>query len=246
MKNAILTNISSEGIINTRDKIICFIFFNNLENRFTKLFTREKDTNQPKKKEEYIMKKLSKLTIFLIPIGIAVNVVGGQLAILLKLPLFLDSIGTIVVGAVCGGLPGALVGLGCGLINAISLPTLLPYTIIGIIFGFVASFFAKKKMFTAFWKAPINGVIFAIIATCLAVPITATLYGGFVGTGASVIVTTLMAAGWGVLPATFVSELSSELMDKLTCLIIIFFILKAMPARLLVKLPNGKYFVKED
>ena len=74
--------------------------------------------------------KFTKLTIFLIPIGIAVNVVGGQLAVLLKLPLFLDSIGTFVVGALCGWAPGLLVGLGCGLINAISLPTLLPYTIV--------------------------------------------------------------------------------------------------------------------
>lgn len=36
------------------------------------------------------MKKWNKLTIFLIPIGIAVNVVGGQLALMLKLPVFLD------------------------------------------------------------------------------------------------------------------------------------------------------------
>lgn len=190
--------------------------------------------------------KMNKLTIFLIPIGIAVNVVGGQLAILLKLPLFLDSIGTFVIGAVCGGVPGALVGLGCGLINAISLPTLLPYTIIGVLFGFLASFLAKKNMFSSLWKAVVNGVLVALIATGIAVPITATLYGGFVGTGASVIVTTLMASGFGVLPATFVSELASEGMDKLTCLIIIFFVLKAMPARFLVKLPNGKYFIKEE
>ena len=60
------------------------------------------------------------------------------------------------------------------------------------------------------------------------------------------IVTTLMAAGWDVIPATFVSELSSELMDKLVCLIIIFFVLKSMPARFVVKLPNGKYFLKEE
>ncbi|MDO4602174.1 MAG: hypothetical protein Q4B37_07890 [Eubacteriales bacterium] len=192
------------------------------------------------------MKKIDKLTIFLIPIGIAINVVGGQLAILLKLPLFLDSIGTFVVGALCGGIPGALVGLGCGLINAISLPTLLPYTIIGVLFGILASFFAKKNMFSSFWKAIINGIVIAIIGTCIAVPITAIIYGGFVGTGASVIVTTLMAAGWDVIPATFVSELSSELMDKLVCLIIIFFVLKSMPARFVVKLPNGKYFLKEE
>lgn len=192
------------------------------------------------------MKKNDKLTIFLIPIGIAINVVGGQLAILLKLPLFLDSIGTFVVGALCGGIPGALVGLGCGLINAISLPTLLPYTIISVLFGALASFLAKKNMFSSFWKAIINGIVVAVISTCIAVPITATIYGGFVGTGASVIVTTLMAAGWDVMPATFVSELSTEMMDKLVCLIIIFFVLKSMPARFVVKLPNGKYFLKEE
>lgn len=192
------------------------------------------------------MKKFNKLTIFLIPIGIAVNVVGGQLAVLLKLPVFLDSIGTIVVGALCGPVPGVLVGLGCGLINAISLPTLLPYTVIGMLFGVIGSFLAKKNMFNKIWKALINGVCIALVSTCIAVPITATLYGGFVGTGASGIAAALMAAGWGVVPATFVSELSSEMMDKIICLIIIFFVLKAIPARLVVKLPNGKCFVKEN
>jgi energy-coupling factor transport system substrate-specific component len=192
------------------------------------------------------MKNLNKLTIFLIPIGIAINVVGGQLALLLKLPVFLDCIGTIVVGALCGTWPGVLVGLGCGLINSISAPNLLPYTVIGMLFGFIGNLLAKKNMFDKIWKAPINGVCIALVSTCIAVPITATLYGGFVGTGASGIVAALMAAGWGVVPATFVSELSAELMDKLVCLIVIFFVLKAMPARLVVKLPNGKYFVNEE
>ena len=51
------------------------------------------------------MKKWNKLTVFLIPIGIAVNVVGGQLALMLKLPVFLDSIGTFVIAALCGIVP---------------------------------------------------------------------------------------------------------------------------------------------
>ncbi|RRD95868.1 hypothetical protein EII17_01990 [Clostridiales bacterium COT073_COT-073] len=191
-------------------------------------------------------KNFTKLTIFLIPIGIAVNVVGGQLAVLLKLPVFLDAIGTFVVGALCGWAPGVIVGLGCGLINAISLPTLLPYTIIGMLFGVLGNFLAKKGMFSAFWKAIVNGLGVAFISTCMAVPITAILYGGFVGTGASVIVTTLMTAGWGVLPATFVSELSTELMDKIISMIVVFLVLKAIPARFVVKLPNGKYFLKEE
>ena len=40
------------------------------------------------------------LTILLIPIGVAVNVVGGNLASLLKLPMYLDTIGTIFTGII--------------------------------------------------------------------------------------------------------------------------------------------------
>lgn len=192
------------------------------------------------------MKKLDKLTIFLIPIGIAVNFVGGQLAVLLKLPLYLDAIGTIIVGALCGGIPGAIVGLGSNLINAISLPTLLPYGIINITFGILAGFLSKKGMFKTLPKSIVCGLIYGTIGCCMAVPITVLLYGGFVGTGASVIVTTLMAAGWNVVPATFVSELSTELMDKITSLVICFLIIKSMPLRFLVKLQLGKNYIKED
>ena len=56
-------------------------------------------------------KKMDKLALFLIPIGVAVNFVGGQIAGNLGFPVYLDSIGTISVGALCGGFPGALVGL---------------------------------------------------------------------------------------------------------------------------------------
>lgn len=89
------------------------------------------------------MKKWNKLTIFLIPIGIAVNVVGGQLAIMLKLPVYLDSIGTLVVGALCGILPGIIVAVGTQLINAITLPTVLAYTEIGVLFAIPCKLFCK-------------------------------------------------------------------------------------------------------
>ena len=56
-------------------------------------------------------KKLDQLVLFLIPIGVAVNFVGGQIAILLRLPVYLDCIGTVVVGALCGVWPGILVGV---------------------------------------------------------------------------------------------------------------------------------------
>jgi hypothetical protein len=56
-------------------------------------------------------------TIVLMPIAIAINIVLGQtVATALKIPLYLDSIGTILVGALAGPIPGALTGLLANLI----------------------------------------------------------------------------------------------------------------------------------
>ena len=188
------------------------------------------------------MKKWNKLTIFLIPIGIAVNVVGGQLALMLKLPVFLDSIGTFVVAALCGIVPGLIVAVGTQLINAI---TVLAFIEISMLFAVESYFFAKWKIYKSPVKSALCGVVVAVIDACLAVPTTAFLLGGFAGTGASTIVAALMAAGWGVFPATFVSEIASETMDKVVCMIIIFIVLKAIPDRLKVKLPNARFFIKD-
>lgn len=191
------------------------------------------------------MKKWNKLTIFLIPIGIAVNVVGGQLALMLKLPVFLDSIGTFVVAALTGIGPGLIVAIGTQLINAITTPTVLAFIEIGMLFAVESYFFAKWGIYKSLPKTAVCGVLVAIIDACLSVPTTAFLLGGFAGTGATTIAASLMAAGWGVFPATFVSEIVSETTDKVVSLIIIFFVLKAIPDRLKVKLPNARFFINE-
>ena len=83
------------------------------------------------------MKNSFKLTVFLIPIGIAVNFIGGQIVLLLKLPLYLDSIGTIVVGALCGGIPGVVVGAITNLTISITNPTTLAYIWLSIYTGYL-------------------------------------------------------------------------------------------------------------
>jgi len=51
-------------------------------------------------------------TIVLMPVAIAINIIlGAAVANALKIPIYLDSIGTILVGALAGPIPGALTGL---------------------------------------------------------------------------------------------------------------------------------------
>src|SRR6266508_5544386 len=66
------------------------------------------------------------MTWVLIPVAIAINIAIGQIVVLLKLPVYLDSIGTVRVGILCGPWAGALTGALAntiwGLFNPDSLP----------------------------------------------------------------------------------------------------------------------------
>jgi len=51
-------------------------------------------------------------TLVLMPIAIAINIVLGQtIASVLKIPIYLDSIGTVLVGVLAGPIPGLVTGL---------------------------------------------------------------------------------------------------------------------------------------
>ena len=56
-------------------------------------------------------KDFTLMAILLMPVGVAINIVGGQLVNFLKLPLHLDAIGTILVACIAGPWVGALTGI---------------------------------------------------------------------------------------------------------------------------------------
>ena len=54
---------------------------------------------------------LSTAVLSLMAVAIAINIVVGSLTVVLRLPLYLDSVGTVLVGALAGPWAGALTGL---------------------------------------------------------------------------------------------------------------------------------------
>jgi len=192
------------------------------------------------------MKKSYKLTVFLIPIGIAVNFIGGQIILLLKLPLYLDSVGTIVVGALCGGIPGAIVGAISNALNAITNPTTLAYIWLNILFGLLAGFLAKKGVFRSLWKTMVASIGFALIGGGIGSTITILMFGGLGAGTTGAITGMLMTMGFSVQAGAFISELFADLLDKIPTMIIVYFILKSIPVRTLVKLPQGNLFIQQN
>ena len=70
--------------------------------------------------------QFSMMVILLIPIAIAINVVGGTLGSALHLPVDLDMIGVILVGFLTGPIPACITGVLTNLINGIFDPSWIP------------------------------------------------------------------------------------------------------------------------
>jgi hypothetical protein len=84
-------------------------------------------------------------TIVLMPVAIAINIILGQtVAAALKIPVYLDSIGTILVGALAGPIPGALTGMLANLLWTYVLPPpfhsdfAAPFAITAVLIGLLA------------------------------------------------------------------------------------------------------------
>lgn len=186
-----------------------------------------------------LMRSYGRLTIFLIPIGVAINFVGGQIALLLKLPIYLDSIGTILVGAICGGLPGALVGLLSNAIISITSPPTFAFAILNIAFGLLAGYFGRLGVFRVWWKTLLSSLAFAFIGGFFGALITIWVFGGLAVGGGAIVVGALTAMGLDLNTANFVAQIPMDILDKVPTVLIVYAIIKGIPKRLLVKLPLG-------
>jgi len=102
-----------------------------------------------------IARQFDTRTIVLMPIAIAINIVLGQtVGAALKIPVYLDSIGTILVGVLAGPIPGALTGLLANLIWTFVLagtpfgqPYAWPYAIVAAEIGLLAGIFGYFGFF---------------------------------------------------------------------------------------------------
>jgi energy-coupling factor transport system substrate-specific component len=89
-------------------------------------------------------------TLVLMPIAIAFNIILGQaVGAALKIPVYLDSIGTILVGALAGPIPGALTGILSNVLWSYVVPPPFHSDIAGafatvaMVIGLMAGFFAR-------------------------------------------------------------------------------------------------------
>lgn len=181
------------------------------------------------------------ITWVMIPVAIAINIAIGQLIILLKIPIYLDSIGTVLVGVLAGPWAGALTGLLSNLIwgffgNVIY----APFAGVAAVVGILAGLFAELKWFRSWWKAILAGAITGLVAAILSAPISAYVFGGVTGSGTDVLVAAFRQAGLDVVGASMAQGVASDPLDKAISFFIVYLILLALPFRFLARFPRSE------
>lgn len=198
------------------------------------------------KKKYSIKEDFSMLAILIIPVGVAVNFVGAQIAAVLKLPMYLDTIGTIFASMLCGPWVGATTGLLTNVVTGIANPVNFAFIPINIIVGLLVGFLARAGMYNNWWKSLISTIIMGIVSVITEAPIVVLVYGGVTGNGTSLITATAMAAGANIWAAVIGTEGIFTLLDRIISVVISILVTKVIPARTLVKFGCGSNYIKES
>ena len=179
--------------------------------------------------------KLSTASLVLIPACIGINYLGKLFASVLKLPLWLDSIGTCIGGALGGPIIGAICGAANNLIygfttgDSITLVYALTSLGIGLAVGIMARLGNMEKISGAL----ITSVIAGLVAVCISTPLKAIFWGGTTGTvwGDAVFAAT-QASNMPVLLGSFLDEVVVDVPDKIITILVVYAILKGLPKKL--------------
>jgi energy-coupling factor transport system substrate-specific component len=183
------------------------------------------------------MTKTSRFTtavLVLIPVVVGINYAGKFFAEFLKLPLWLDSIGTILAsilaGPVVGGLSGAINNIIYGLTAG---PIYFVYALTSIGIGVAAGLLYKAKMFENAFRALLSGLIIALVATIISVPLNVIFWEGQAGNiWGDALFAFLMSKNVGIWLSSFFDELVVDLVDKVLSVFIAFGIFKVLPKTL--------------
>jgi len=179
-----------------------------------------------------LKKDFSTLTLALMAVAIVLNIALGQVVSLLKLPIFLDSIGTVLVALLAGPWAAALTGLLSNLIwGLISDPIAVAFAPVALVIGLAAGLCARYGLFRTWWQAILSGVIITIALSIIAIPIRTYMFGGVTGSGTDFLVAYLLATGKGLFGAVLISVITDNLIDKVASALLARGIVKGLPKR---------------
>lgn len=177
-------------------------------------------------------------TLTLMSAAIAINMVLGQVASMLKLPIFLDSIGTLIVALLAGPLAALVAGLTTNLIwGLISSPVAAAFAPVAAIIGLVGGLCARAGGFRSLPRVVLSCLLITVAVVIVATPIRTYLFGGATGSGADFVVAYMNMLGSNLLESVALTVFGTNLADKLISALIAWFVVRGLSERIRTQFP---------
>ncbi|PLR77427.1 ECF transporter S component [Bacillus sp. V3-13] len=175
--------------------------------------------------------RFSTAALVLIPTAVGINYIGKLFAGLLKLPLWLDSIGTVLASMLAGPIIGALAGAINNIIYGLTLdPISFVYAISSIAIGLAVGILFYKGLITSWSQAAVAGLIVGLVATVISTPINVGFWGGQTGNvWGDALYAVILAKTDSIWLASFLDELVVDVPDKLMVVLISYGIFRGLP-----------------
>ena len=177
-----------------------------------------------------MIKKQNTTTLLLCLAGIALNLILNVIVKAFKLPIYLDTVGTVAVAAMGGYLPGVVVGIITNLIKCVFDQSSIYYGVLNELIAVCTAYMVHRDWFRKLWGKIVAVVIFTMIGGGIGSGITWFLEGvSFDGEELRAIL-----YGTGYFSNTVSHMLSGiilDLPDKVITVLLATVVIKAVPER---------------
>ncbi|SJZ65124.1 ECF transporter S component [Garciella nitratireducens] len=184
------------------------------------------------------MKRNKTLCMTMVAVGTIINMIGSFLAMQLKLPIYLDNIGTVIIAMLLGNFYSICCIVVGSIVNGIFDPFAIYYMPSGILIALMASYVFHSKKWgkrNLFLKA----LIVTIPSTIVASMITTYLFGGITSSGSTYVIQILNKMGLDLITSSFLVQVVTDYVDRVVILFLGITIVKRMPRDILMKVEES-------
>jgi len=168
--------------------------------------------------------------------GVGVNLLGSYIASVTGSPLYLDSIGTIIISCICGYLPGIAVGLLTNIIKILMDHSAIYYGSLNVLIALASSYFYRHGLLNKIYKIPFFILTLSAIGGVLGTLITWFIFGfGAEGISAELAAALNTHSQMSLWASQFIADFLIDLADKAITVAVVVPVLFAMPEDFLDK-----------
>lgn len=183
-----------------------------------------------KKKRMWTL-QFSTAAFVLIPAAVGINFLGKLFADVLKLPLWIDAIGTALASMLAGPIVGAIVGIVNNVVYGFTTsPVSFVYAITSAVIGLAVGIMAYNGWISNIGKAVVLGLVVGFIAAIVSTPLNIIFWEGTTGNvWGDALFATMLAKDMPLWLASFADSIVVDVPDKVVTVLLSFLIFKGLP-----------------